>query len=473
MHEGVTCDACSRADFRGKRYKCLNCYDYDLCETCYEEAVTSKSHKTDHAVQCILAPADYELYYAGEAADQPQSFTCPVCATTGFTLATLREHVLSEHAETKMHVVCPVCAATPGGDPNHMTRDFAVHLATAHARNRDPLDDQSASRRPQRVSHYRFGEIISPIPGRQPQRQLPPTATVSPVLGPDLEYGSTFSDLLLQTLTGERRTSTLSPPNWAAAEIQQMRLRFQAARQELQTASRQPNRPRHRDLTPAVTFVDSLPPTRFPEQVAERPKPTLVEPPSPDDPRFLLNSIIDAGLSDSRQQALEVERADRSLFVQELLLSTLTQQAPLNPGGPWGDSKSPVAAAMGDTEPIVSTGRDPTATTALDPHAVTSSEKTATVGEESAVTMSLEPINATSPAVTISLEQYRQPAVVASQETTPPDSLELTAAGDLGPASTTSVEPTAPASLGAGALDSSGLTGHKPGVDSSQLPRAK
>ena len=28
--------------------------------------------------------------------------------------------------------VCPVCAALPGGDPNHVTDDFAAHLTLEH-----------------------------------------------------------------------------------------------------------------------------------------------------------------------------------------------------------------------------------------------------------------------------------------------------------------------------------------------------
>lgn len=28
--------------------------------------------------------------------------------------------------------VCPICAALPGGDPNHMTDDFAAHLTLEH-----------------------------------------------------------------------------------------------------------------------------------------------------------------------------------------------------------------------------------------------------------------------------------------------------------------------------------------------------
>ena len=35
-HEGVSCDSCLKSNFRGRRYKCLVCFDYDLCANCYE-----------------------------------------------------------------------------------------------------------------------------------------------------------------------------------------------------------------------------------------------------------------------------------------------------------------------------------------------------------------------------------------------------------------------------------------------------
>ena len=30
--------------------------------------------------------------------------------------------------------VCPICASQPGGEPNHVTDDFAAHLALEHRR---------------------------------------------------------------------------------------------------------------------------------------------------------------------------------------------------------------------------------------------------------------------------------------------------------------------------------------------------
>lgn len=75
-----------------------------------------------------------ELYYGGEGltVEQPQAFTCPFCGKQGLTEATLQEHVTAEHADMTFEVVCPVCASLPGGDPNHVTDDFAAHLTLEH-----------------------------------------------------------------------------------------------------------------------------------------------------------------------------------------------------------------------------------------------------------------------------------------------------------------------------------------------------
>jgi len=55
----VSCDACLKGNFRGRRFKCLICYDYDLCASCYESGATTTRHTTEHPMQCILTRVDY------------------------------------------------------------------------------------------------------------------------------------------------------------------------------------------------------------------------------------------------------------------------------------------------------------------------------------------------------------------------------------------------------------------------------
>lgn len=133
-HEGVSCDSCLKNNFRGRRYKCLICIDYDLCAACYESGATTNQHTTEHPMQCILSRSDFDLYYGGEALtlEQPQAYTCPFCNRMGFTDTALMEHVTAEHADTTLAVVCPVCASMPGGEPNFVTDDFAGHLTLEH-----------------------------------------------------------------------------------------------------------------------------------------------------------------------------------------------------------------------------------------------------------------------------------------------------------------------------------------------------
>lgn len=58
---GVSCDACSKGSFVGKRYKCLICYDFDLCADCYDnnaEGSSNGRHDSSHPMQCILTKVD-------------------------------------------------------------------------------------------------------------------------------------------------------------------------------------------------------------------------------------------------------------------------------------------------------------------------------------------------------------------------------------------------------------------------------
>lgn len=44
IHRGVTCNSCGAMPIQGIRYRCANCIDYDLCETCESMQVHIKTH---------------------------------------------------------------------------------------------------------------------------------------------------------------------------------------------------------------------------------------------------------------------------------------------------------------------------------------------------------------------------------------------------------------------------------------------
>lgn len=52
VHFGVSCDSCGYVDIRGNRYKCTICYNYDLCETCYN----SNKHNLGHGFRRFDSP---------------------------------------------------------------------------------------------------------------------------------------------------------------------------------------------------------------------------------------------------------------------------------------------------------------------------------------------------------------------------------------------------------------------------------
>ncbi|XP_059347639.1 E3 ubiquitin-protein ligase KCMF1-like isoform X2 [Ammospiza nelsoni] len=326
-HEGVSCDACLKGNFRGRRYKCLICYDYDLCATCYESGATTTRHTTDHPMQCILTRVDFDLYYGGEAfsVEQPQSFTCPYCGKMGYTETSLQEHVASEHAETSTEI-CPICAALPGGDPNHVTDDFAAHLTLEHRAPRD-LDESSGVRHVRRMFHP--GRGLGGPRARRSNMHFTSSSS-SGLSSSQSSYSPSNRETmdpiaeLLSQLSGVRRSAgQLNSSGPSASQLQQLQMQLQLERQHAQAARQQLETARNATRR---ANTSSIPTTLTQSIAATNTSNTENNHQTIQNSQFLLMRLNDPKMSEAERQSKESEQADHSLFVQELLLSTLMQE---------------------------------------------------------------------------------------------------------------------------------------------------
>ncbi|XP_074595885.1 potassium channel modulatory factor 1 [Brevipalpus obovatus] len=359
-HEGVSCDSCLKGDFRGKRYKCLTCLNYDLCSTCYESGASSTRHTSDHPMQCILTRSDYEIFYGGETTintDQPYSFTCPFCGRMGFTETTLQEHAASEHSDATQQVICPICSSSLDSEPNHVTDDFTTHLALEH-RNLREWDEPPTAMRGRRAPHPTRG-MTSSRPRRSPM-QFTSTAGLSSFTSANRESMDPIAEILSQ-LSGVRRAPNLGHSN----QIQQLQMQLQLDRSSngppRQVSSRAPvdRLMSRRHQQNSNSGQSQLTPKSYKSSVnGNGPQPLSYPYLSTWDPagsssiapsssgvnnqptispitalngsnasvatnQSLATTCAQPQLSEAEQEALELERAVRSLFVQELLLNTL------------------------------------------------------------------------------------------------------------------------------------------------------
>lgn len=343
-HEGVSCDSCLKGNFSGKRYKCLICYDYDLCASCYEAKVTSTRHSVDHPMQCILTRTDFDLFYGGETVslEQQLSYTCPLCGRLGFTDVLLQEHVGVEHADASQEVVCPICACFPTGDPNHVVDDLAAHLLLEHRASTE-LDAQLGSIRAiRRMPHH--GRSVTGTRARRGNMQFQTTgAATLPVLSPggrDRELMDPIAELLSQLSSARSRAAAAQS---ISSQLHQLEVQLQSSRygttRQIQADRLLPS------LGETVRSSVTLPacfgrPSGMSQASVESSALSVgiganastsssgasgsaTGSSSTHGGRsdFLLARLKEQNLTEAERQAKETERADKSLFVQELLLA--------------------------------------------------------------------------------------------------------------------------------------------------------
>lgn len=328
-HEGVSCDSCLKGNFKGRRYKCLICYDYDLCSTCYESGATTSRHTADHAMQCILTRNDFDLFYGGEAmsSDQPQAFTCPYCGKMGYTDATLQEHVASDHVEAAQEVVCPICASLPGGDPNYVTDDFSEHLSLQHRTPRE-FDEPAGIRQVRRIPHPGRG-TVGGTRTRRTQMHFSGNTALSGLSPGGRETMDPIAELLSQLSSVRSRAAAAQS---VSSQLQQLEMQLQSTRNPNQSSwnsnavlnfrqqlERLPNR-RQVVETNKTNAAGSSTNANGGESQTSSSNNTKSNSP------FLLARCFDSQSWTDSDKKLEDERSDKSLFIQELLLSALTDQ---------------------------------------------------------------------------------------------------------------------------------------------------
>lgn len=325
-HEGVSCDSCMKGNFRGKRYKCLICYDYDLCSVCYDAGATTPTHTTEHPMQCILTRADFDVFYGGEAltVEQPQSYTCPHCSKMGFSESSLHDHVTAEHSDTSAEVVCPICASLPGGEPNHVTDDFASHLTVEHRTPRE-FDEPPGLRHVRRIPHPGRG-VGGPRTRRFNVQHFGTGGSNLTGLSPSSrENMDPIAELLSQLSSVRNRAAAAQS---VSSQLQQLEMQLQSTRQQLERLPKRQTEP------------SKPPPSSHP--VSSQPETAGIQAnTSKTDSQFLLTKLCAENTgSDMGASGGEADISQRNVFVQELLLATLTEQLTLAPEGDNEDTSS-------------------------------------------------------------------------------------------------------------------------------------
>lgn len=145
-HARVSCDVCNKSNFKGFRYKCLICYDFDLCSECYDKKLfddydeEETGHSNEHPMQCIMTNSDLRLYLNVDPVlgnrISVQSFTCPCCAEIGFSITELITHVNNLHpSDQDEEFLCPVCVSL-SPQANEFISDIGKHLKEKHVTSR-------------------------------------------------------------------------------------------------------------------------------------------------------------------------------------------------------------------------------------------------------------------------------------------------------------------------------------------------
>ncbi|RXN17594.1 E3 ubiquitin- ligase KCMF1 [Labeo rohita] len=216
----------------------------------------------------------------------------------GYTETSLQEHVTSEHAETSTEV--------------------HVH------------DESSGVRHVRRMFHP--GRGLGGPRARRTNMHFTSSSTGGLSSSQSSSYSPSNREAmdpiaeLLSQLSGVRRSAggQLNSSGPSASQLQQLQMQLQLERQQAQAARQQLETARNatRQRSNPSNISASIPPPSTATNTAM----TESNPLASHSSQFLLTRLNEPKMSEAERQALESERADRSLFVQELLLSTLMRE---------------------------------------------------------------------------------------------------------------------------------------------------
>ncbi|KAI0361037.1 hypothetical protein OH77DRAFT_1417236 [Trametes cingulata] len=78
VHKGISCDGCNAKNISGVRHKCLQCEDYDLCDSCVADPKKREAHNVAHSFFPIVSPGKKDAYNEARSRTRPASSTQPV-----------------------------------------------------------------------------------------------------------------------------------------------------------------------------------------------------------------------------------------------------------------------------------------------------------------------------------------------------------------------------------------------------------
>ncbi|KAH8307837.1 hypothetical protein KR059_000655 [Drosophila kikkawai] len=186
-HQNICCDGCQRVEFRGRRFRCMRCTNYDLCGDCYDQQIETQAHSIDHPMQLIPEPGQEPGLQLGnemlELVHLSNCYTCPYCGLFGCSAKQLIKHVYDQHRLSEGYVACPMCASLPAVELLAI-RNLSRHLLLNHIDQANQLEpDTPPLRRIMTRSLQRIRRRRQQ-PQQQSSREIPAILAIDDVAMP-------------------------------------------------------------------------------------------------------------------------------------------------------------------------------------------------------------------------------------------------------------------------------------------------